>query len=105
MMHQMKNSGCQADNFTYASIFDGIGRSIDIPKLEQYLLILFTSLLFASVCYISFPFYLIISSSFILMTKNIYDLSIQFYRMMTKDGVACDIVIFNTLINVSKTMT
>jgi hypothetical protein len=29
-----------------------------------------------------------------------YELAIQFYKMMSRDGVVCDIVIFNTLINV-----
>jgi pentatricopeptide repeat protein len=36
VLQKMRNSGCHADNFTYASIFDGIGRATDIPKLEQY---------------------------------------------------------------------
>lgn len=29
-------------------------------------------------------------------------MAIQFYQMMKVDGIVCDIVIFNTLINVSK---
>lgn len=37
VLRRMKSDGCHADNFTYASIFDGIGRAIDMPKLEQYL--------------------------------------------------------------------
>lgn len=36
VLNMMKEDGCEADNFTYASIFDGIGRSCDIPKMEQY---------------------------------------------------------------------
>jgi pentatricopeptide repeat protein len=82
VLQKMRNSGCQADNFTYASIFDGIGRATDMPKLEQYPV----NLLY----FLKFPF-----------THYIYELAIQFYKMMGRDGIVCDIVIFNTLINVS----
>lgn len=36
VMQKMRMSGCVPDNFTYASIFDGIGRAVDIPKVDQY---------------------------------------------------------------------
>ncbi len=32
----MKKEDCHPDNFTYASLFDGVGRATDLPKEEQY---------------------------------------------------------------------